>query len=179
MKVIAGSAKGQNLIPLNCNKIRPTENRIKEAWFSIIQFEIANATVLDLFCGSGQLAIEALSRGAKFCRCVDSLRYASKIQKENLAKTKFLDKAEIVTSDAIKFLKKTNQQFDFVFLDPPYGLGLLVKALEQLPKNLNQNGTIICEHESGLNIPANFQNIKLQKQYHYGKINLTVFKNCE
>ena len=96
MKIIAGLAKGTKLAGPKHLNIRPTENRVKEAIFSIIHFQIQNSTVLDLFAGSGQLALEALSRGAAFSTCVDNSRYANKIQIENFKKAKLSDKVKLV-----------------------------------------------------------------------------------
>lgn len=176
MKIIAGLAKGTKLAGPKHLNIRPTENRVKEAIFSIIHFQIQNSTVLDLFAGSGQLALEALSRGAAFSTCVDNSRYANKIQIENFKKAKLSDKVKLVVCDAVKFCKKNNDTFDFVFLDPPYGSKLLFDVLKIIYKNLNPFGRIICEHETCLKMPANFENIKLQKQYCYGRISVTFYE---
>ncbi len=175
MNVISGLVRGYKLFSAKCEKIKPTENRIKEALFSIIQFIVQDKIVLDLFSGSGQLAIEALSRGAKFCWCVDILKIACETQKQNLIKTNFINKSKIIKSDALKFLNKTDEQFDLIFLDPPYKSNLLIPVLEIVSKNLKKNGLIACEHESSLILPTNFDNIKLQKQRTYGKISLTFY----
>lgn len=178
MKIIAGLAKGTKLVPFNSNLIRPTESRVKEALFSALQFQIQNSKVLDLFAGSGQLALEALSRGASGCTCVDILPYAHKIQIENFKKAKFLEKAKLLISDCLKFIKKTNESFDFIFIDPPYGSNLLIKTLKIAQEKLNPAGKIVCEHDIRLNMPIKFSKVKLQKQYSYGKIGLTVYEQC-
>lgn len=177
LKVISGTAKGTKLVTINSKKIRPTENRVKEAMFSILHFQLPNSIVLDLFAGSGQLAIEALSRGAAFCTCVDNSHYAHKIQVNNFKKAKLLNNADLVLCDSIKFIKQIDKTFDFIFLDPPYGSNLLIESLTEAQKKLNPSGKIVCEHETSLNMPTNFYNVKLQKQYSYGKISLTVYIN--
>ena len=177
MKIIAGSAKGTKLIPLKCKQIRPTENRVKEALFSILQFQIKNSNVLDLFAGSGQLALEAISRGAAFCTCVDKSTYAHKIQVENFKKAKLLNNnVKLLVCDSLQFIKKTNENFNFIFLDPPYKSNLLLKALLSAQEKLQPSGKIICEHHTKLIMPSNFYKLKLQKQHNYGRINLTIYE---
>lgn len=177
MRVIAGIAKGQKLLNFKNPLTKPTENRIKEAMFSIIQFKISNTKVLDLFAGTGQIAIEFLSRGADFCTLVDKSLQAHKIQKENLKLTGFLNKSEIILNDCIKFLKKTKDRFDFIFIDPPYNSNLILPTLQLAQTKLKTGSLIICEHDSKIKMPLDFYHIKLQKQYSYGKIKLTFY--CE
>ena len=179
MRVIAGIAKGRKLISVKNNSTRPTENRVKEALFSIVHFKIQNSCVLDLFAGSGQIAIEALSRGAKFCTLVDNSPQAYLTQKTNLKTTGFFKQAKIILSDCIKFLEKTQNKFDFIFIDPPYKSNLIIKTLNSAQNKLNKNGSIICEHEANLEMPSNFCNIELKKQYNYGKMKLTLYNSKE
>ena len=123
MRVISGTARGKKLNSLAGLETRPTLDRVKEALFNILQFNIKEASVLDLFSGSGALAIEALSRGAKQAVVCDNSNKAIKIIKENLEATRLIEKTEIINKDYIEALKKLNKEskkFDIIFLDPPY-----------------------------------------------------------
>lgn len=175
MRVITGTAKGKQLSTLKGEEVRPTTDRVKEGMFSIIQFDILNSKVLDLFAGSGQLGIEALSRGAKMCTFVDNSREAQKIQLQNLKSTNLYKKSRVIFSDSISFLKTTDK-YDIIILDPPYNTDLLLQALQIVSDKLNDNGIVICEHLKSLEMPDNIQNISLQKQYKYGKIKLTTYR---
>ncbi len=180
MRVTTGIAKRKSLLKLTNLSIRPTTSRVKEAMFSIIQFDIQNKLVLDLFSGSGQLGIEALSRGALNCTFVDNSLSAHKIQMKNLKITKLEKNAKVIISDAIDFIKNTKNFYDIIILDPPYHENLLEKALMLAQFKLNNNGLIICEHLKTLdmsNIEKNAKNIRLQKQYDYGKIRLSIYNN--
>ncbi len=176
MRVITGTAKGKPLSTLKGDEVRPTTDRVKEGMFSIIQFDILNSKVLDLFAGSGQLGIEALSRGAQMCTFVDNSREAQKIQLQNLKSTNLYKNSRVIFSDSISFLKTTTDKYDIIILDPPYSTDLLLQALQIVPDKLNDNGIVICEHLKSLNMPENIQNISLQKQYKYGKIKLTTYR---
>ena len=132
MKVITGSLRGRNLDTLGGDEItRPTTQATKEALFSSIQFEIEDKKVLDLFAGSGQLGIEALSRGARSCTFVESNKSAYKIVEGNLDRCRITDKATLVFSEAKSFLMKKDN-FDIAFLDPPYHKGLITDCLPML-----------------------------------------------
>ena len=120
MRVISGTAKGVQLNSLEGLETRPTLDRVKEALFSSIQFQIPEATILDLFSGSGALGIEALSREAKQVVFCDNSRKAVQIIKENLEKTKLKDRAIVIQNDYMNCLENLNMKFDFIFLDPPY-----------------------------------------------------------
>ena len=129
MRVITGIAKKKPLLTINDVSLRPTIGRIKEAMFSIIQLKIKNSKVLDLFSGSGQLGIEALSRGAKNCTFVDSCEKAHKIELQNLKSTKLQKKSKVLLTDAIKFLENNKEKYDIIFLDPPYKTNLIENHL--------------------------------------------------
>ena len=129
MRVITGSARGRKLITLEGDDVRPTTDIVKEALFSIIQFEIEGRKVLDLFGGSGQLAIEALSRGADSAVIVDLSKKSVEVIKQNLEHTGFSKKAVVVQSDALSFLSRRTEKYDIAFIDPPYLTGLLQEAL--------------------------------------------------
>lgn len=180
MRVITGFAKKKPLLTLSKNILRPTTQKVKEAIFSILQLQIKNSIVLDLFAGSGQIGIEALSRGAKHCTFVDISKKAHIIEIKNLKSTNLFKKSTVVLSNSLNFIKKTKEKFNIIFLDPPYEeTKLLEKTIELSQAKLENNGLIVCEHEKYLNITNCFENISLQKQYSYGRIRLSIYKKTE
>ena len=134
MKIITGTAKGKALISLEGEATRPTSERIKEAIFSSIQFDIESRRVLDIFAGSGQMGLEALSRGAVSCMFVDSSREAMEIIKTNAARVGFADSSKYLVSDARNYIRKASGKavFDLVFIDPPYSLCCCADTLLRL-----------------------------------------------
>ena len=116
MRVITGSARGRVLRTLEGEDVRPTTDRVKEAIFSIIQFEIEGRQVLDLFAGSGQLGIEALSRGAAYATFTDMNKDAVNIVKQNLLSTGLHRNSAVLQTDAITFLKNSKKKFDIIFI---------------------------------------------------------------
>ena len=149
MKIITGSAKGMSLFTLEGDMTRPTSQRVKEAVFSMLQFEIDNAVVLDLFAGSGQLGLEALSRGAKRAYFSDSSREAVDIIIKNAKKSRLNDKCVISWCDYKQMMQKVSGKeiFDLVFIDPPYKDKIIVGALSELLRLglVNERTKIICE----------------------------------
>ena len=119
MRVITGSAKGRRLKTAEGMEVRPTSDKVKEAVFSAIQFDIINAKVLDLFSGSGQMGIEALSRGAAYAVFTDISKKSAAITKENLSSTSLEKNARVIITDATEFVKTTSDTFDIAILDPP------------------------------------------------------------
>lgn len=176
MRVITGSARGRRLKTLDGIDVRPTTDKVKEAIFSIVQFDVEGSAVLDLFSGSGQMGIEALSRGAKSCTFVDNSRSSIEITKENIASAGFKNEATVMNSDSIGYLRMCRNTFDLAFLDPPYGKGLIEQTLKLLSEHMSDRGIIVCEHELGLELPEEFGKIKKYRTYKYGKIGVTVFK---
>lgn len=134
MRIITGRARGVKLSSLEGVETRPTAERAKEAVFSMLQFEIEDRYVLDLFSGSGQLGLEAVSRGAAGAVLVDRSRDAVEIIKKNCLKTKLAPFCEVLCADYAEFLRscKGKRKFNLVFLDPPYGLGLVPNAIRQM-----------------------------------------------
>lgn len=176
MRVITGTAKGIRLRTLEGLDVRPTTDRVKEGMFSSIQFELSGSTVLDLFAGSGQLGIEALSRGAKQAVFVDHSPQAIRVIKENLEKTGLQSKAQVYQKESEHFFALCPDAFfDFMFLDPPYRMDILQEILPDLVQKLKETGKIICEHEKNLEMPEKIFNLQLQKQYFYGKIVVSVY----
>ena len=178
MRVISGSARGRRLKELQGMETRPTTDRVKEALFSIIQFELPGREVLDLFAGTGQLGIEALSRGAARCTIVDQRKDAAALVRENLKLTGLSDQARVVQGDSISYLMSCREKFHVIFLDPPYESGLLEKAMETIAAFdiLREHGIMICESPLGQVLPELPQPYERGKDYRYGKIKLTVYR---
>jgi len=142
----------------------------KEAVFSIIQFEIPGARVLDLFAGSGQMGIEALSRGARECVFVDNGRESLSALRENLEKTGPWKNAKVVASDALNFLRGLQGEvFDIALLDPPYHGELLEQCLRLLARHMSEGGVILCETDGQTRLPEEIPPFFLKKCYKYGK----------
>ena len=178
MRVITGSARGCHLKELEGMETRPTTDRVKEGLFNIIQFDIEGRKVLDLFAGTGQLGIECLSRGAASAGFVDRRADAVKLIRENLKATKLSDRARVVSGDSMEFLKSLREQFDLIFLDPPYEAGLLEPAIAHIARFdiLSPHGIIVAEHPAGRTLPALAEPYRLHRTYRYGKIGLTVYR---
>ncbi len=177
MRVITGSARGSKLITVEGTEVvRPTTDGVKEAIFSAIQFEIEGRTVLDLFAGSGQLGIEALSRGAKEAYFVDSAIASIKVVKQNLAHTKLEDRAHVVNMPFTAFLKSTRATFDIAILDPPYNLKILSKALPHLEEKMSDNGIIICEHEKELTLAHELGRFEIAKVLKHSRTAITIYR---
>lgn len=147
MRIITGSARGVVLATLAGENTRPTSERAKEAVFSMLQFEIEGRRVLDLFAGSGQMALEALSRGASFAVLVDKSKEAVGVIEKNAVKTKMSEKCRVICGDSLDYLRKQKDRFDIVWLDPPYDSGLLKPSLELLLEGdfLKPSTTLVCE----------------------------------
>lgn len=175
MRVITGMAKGIKLETLEGMDVRPTTDKVKEAIFSSIQFDLYDSLILDLFAGSGQLGIEALSRGAKSAVFVDNSKKSIEIVRKNLEKTKLTDLSQLFCMNSMDYIKLSDKKFDFIFLDPPYNKGILNEILPLLSDKLNDKGQIICEYEQNLNLPDKIKNLRLKKDYKYGKIKVSIF----
>ncbi len=173
MRVITGSARGRRLKEPKNMDIRPTTDKVKESIFNIVQFDLEGRRVLDLFAGTGQLGIEALSRGAKSAVFVDESNEAVKIIRENLEHCGL--KGETTRDDAIGFLSRGGK-FDIIFLDPPYASGLLDAALKKIIQFdiLAEGGIIICETAGEKTLEALPEPYFVGREYKYGKVKLTV-----
>lgn len=152
MRIITGKAKGIKLLTLEGDATRPTSERAKEALFSMIQFDIEGRRVLDLFAGSGQLGLEAISRGAEHCTFVDASAAAIGIVKKNIEKTHFTENCKTLISDYRNFLRKSEgrEGYDIIFLDPPYASDALVDALLRLYRTdlMHRGCLLVCEREN-------------------------------
>ena len=153
MRIITGTARGIKLTTLEGDTTRPTAERVKEAVFSMIQFEIEGRMVLDLFAGSGQLALEALSRGAAKATVIDASREAVNVIMDNAKKTRLFDRCRISCADYASFIRgaQGREKYDIVFLDPPYGAGLMPEALRKLDRGelYAPGAVIVCETDNG------------------------------
>lgn len=175
MKIITGFLKGKQIKDYNIDGTRPTMDRVKESIFSSIQNHIKDSVVLDLFAGTGNLGIEAISEGAKECYFIDNNISAINVIKKNINNFNISDKSYIYLIDYKKYLKTTDKKYDVIFLDPPYKMKVIDKILEIINERdlLNKNGIIIYEYEGDFIKVDNFNVIKEKK---YGKKKVTVLK---
>lgn len=178
MRVITGSARGRRLNELKGYDTRPTTDKVKEGVFSAIQFEVEGARVLDLFAGTGQLGIEALSRGAQSAVFVDQRADAVKLVRENLALTKLTDGAQVVCGESMAYLNALRQKFDLIFLDPPYADDLLERAVAHIARFdiLAPDGIMITESPVEKTLPALSAPYRIAREYRYGKIKVTLYR---
>ena len=180
MRIITGSAKGIKLKTLEGDATRPTAERVKEAVFSMLQMDIDDRDVLDLFSGSGQMALEALSRGAKHAVLIDKSPMAINVIKENAQKTNLISLCDIRKEDFVEYIKKNSgRKFDIVFIDPPYASGFYQSALELLLKHqmLKDTSTVVCE-SGDVNLFADKSKLdeyySIVKQVRYGRSYITL-----
>ena len=180
MRIISGIARGTKLYTLDGNNTRPTLDRIKETLFSIIQNNIKDAIVLDLFSGSGALGLEALSRGAKKAILCDKSYEAMDVIKRNIDKTHFEEKTEVFYGDYKKCLDKLNEKIDLIFIDPPYKLNIAVKAVDIILKKdlLAKDGIIVLETDDEQREIGQLEslNINIKDIRTYGRVKL-IFLN--
>jgi len=176
MRVITGIARGKRLVTPDGSDVRPTSDKVKEALFSALQFDIEGRRILDLFAGSGQLGIEALSRGAKSCVFVDNSRASINLVKKNLEITGLSSNAKVIQSDFASFAAMSRDTFDIVFLDPPYAAGMLVDAIKAVLPLMSDYGMIICEYPPEVNLPEEVGGFNIHRTYRYGKINAAIYR---
>ena len=176
MRIITGLARGKRLVTPAGRDVRPTPERVKEAVFSALQFEIEGRRVLDLFAGSGQLGLEALSRGAQNATFVDSSEVSLSAVRKNVETADFSEKARVVRSDYAAFAAGCRDRFDLAFLDPPYDAGLLEPALRAVLPLMSDYGAIVCEHPKEVTTPQTVGSFCVDRQYRYGKVFITVYR---
>ena len=174
MRVITGTAGGRKLRSPDGDAIRPTTDLVKQAMFNILQFDLEGRKVLDLFGGTGQLGIEALSRGAREAVFTDSSRSAVTLIRENLTRCGM--KARVLQTDVFRFLD-SGEKFDVIFIDPPYDSGLYDAVLERINSvdNLTEGGIIVCEARAGTELPemdAPYQKLRERK---YGSVKICLY----
>ena len=181
LRVISGMARGNRLKTIKGNTTRPTSDRVKESLFNIIAEYVVDAEVLDLYAGTGNLGIEALSRGAKSAVFVDKSHECSVTIKENLITTKLVEKASIVVNEAtnaISILSYQGKKFDIIFLDPPYNKNVIEETLNCIIKNdiIKDNGIIVAERDIDDKVPDELDILKLVRNQKYGDTILSFYK---
>jgi 16S rRNA (guanine966-N2)-methyltransferase len=168
MRVISGIAKGRKLSAPRGTKVRPTSDKVKEAIFNTIAPFIEESNFLDLFAGSGNVGIEALSRGAKHCTFIDIWTDSIKYIKLNVNSASFQDRSTIIKGDIFKILKKLDTKYDIIFMDPPYGYNLINSVIEVVNDKLTRAGIVIVEAENSFNWNSSYGELKLVKISKYG-----------
>ena len=186
-RVIAGQYKGRVLAAPEGDKTRPTTDKVKEALFSIIQVRVPGSTFLDLYSGSGQIAIEALSRGADRVTLVERNPRACAVIKQNLTKVGAEDEAEVLrmnAADALLELAKNKARFDIIYMDPPYrdakaAAGSAAHAIDQFDL-LEDDGIFIVEHDKDTDVKEGVEDLEFFRSCSYGLTVITFFKkkNC-
>lgn len=185
MRIIAGKLRGKEIKGPASDKTRPTLDRVKEAIFSMLLGKLEGSSVLDLFGGTGNMAIECLSRGAAFCHINDVNRQAISVILHNIKLTNQTSCVKITLSDFSKCLKKLdaeNKTFDIIFLDPPYSSDYAYKTLEYISNNkgkiLNKNGVIVYELDKKLDSEKyeNFENLECIKTRCYGRVAVKMYR---
>jgi 16S rRNA (guanine(966)-N(2))-methyltransferase RsmD len=182
MRVIGGTVKGHRLQAPRGQAVRPTADRVREALFSIIEchFALAGAAVLDLFAGTGAVGIEALSRGAETAVFVEQSRPALRVLRENLARCRLAERATVLAmpvADALRRLARAGQRFDGVFIDPPYGRGLLDETLTELARLplLAPGAWVMGERHEADCLAERYGDLRLTRTRRYGKTSLVLF----
>ncbi len=183
MRIVTGKAKGKRLATLEGEATRPTGERVKEAIFSSIQFEIEGRRVLDLFAGSGQMGLEALSRGASKATFIDAEGAAMAIIKENATRTGFFADSHFLISDYRSYLRKTKgkEPFDLIFIDPPYAMHCVADALARILEagTAAPNCLIVCESGDAdifANDPALKNRFEVLKEARYSISYVTILR---
>ena len=177
MRVISGTLKGRIIKGYNIEGTRPTMDRVKESIFGTIQNYIKDSIVLDLFAGSGNLGIEAISNGSKYCYFIDNNKEVIKILKDNITNLNIEDKSNIILSDYNKFLDKCNIKFDIIFIDPPYKYQIIEELITKITTNniLNNNGLLILEFSLD-KLKDTYPNLSLLKKKKYNDKYVYIFK---
>ena len=174
MRVISGTARGKKLTPVPGMDTRPTTDRVKESIFNIIQNQVRGARVLDLFAGTGQMGIEALSRGAAHCDFVDHDKTAQSVARKNIEACRVSDRATLSGGDFGSFVARCAKgQYDLIFLDPPYGGKILKEALSTIERFdiLSKTGIIVCESAAEDTVETGLHK---GREYRYGTIKITI-----
>lgn len=181
MRIISGKARGTKLYTLDGTATRPTLDRVKESLFNIIQNDIEDSTVLDLFSGSGAIGLEFLSRGAKRAVLCDNSKDAIKIIKQNVQKTHFEEKAEVYNMEFTKLVERLqNQKFDIIYIDPPYATDFIKISLEKIIeyKLVNENTKIIVETDDETRILNQIEkmDVEITDKRKYGRATIIFLK---
>lgn len=181
MRIISGKARGTKLYTLEGTETRPTLDRVKESLFNIIQNDIEDSTVLDLFSGSGAIGLEFLSRGAKRAVLCDNSKDAIKIIKQNVQKTHFEEKVEVYNMEFTKLVERLqNQKFDIIYIDPPYATDFIKISLEKIIEYelVNENTKIIVETDDETRILNQIEkmDVEITDKRKYGRATIIFLK---
>ena len=177
MRIISGSRRGQKLIEFDGMDIRPTTDRVRESIFNLIQEFIYQSSVLDLFSGSGALSFESLSRGANSAVCVDIDKRSVNVICENAKRLKFSENITILNDSAESFIKKHNNKFDIIFLDPPYNKGFIKPVISDILKEniLEDDGIIVLESDS-IDDHGDMEGLSILKERRHGRTFVTIYQ---
>lgn len=180
MKIISGTLKGRKINGYNIEGTRPTMDRVKESLFGMIQDNIKDSVVLDLFAGSGNLGIEAISNGAKLAYFIDNNPEVIKVLNQNISSLDIKSKSMVVLSDwkkALNNFSKENKKFDLIFIDPPYAYDVYEKILDKVNalNLLTEEGLLIMEHHN-LKLPQEYDKLALYKERNYGNKQINIYK---
>ena len=178
MRVITGIAGGRKLKSPEGEAVRPTADHVKQAMFNILQFDLEGRRILDLFGGSGQLGIEALSRGAREAVFTDSDKRSIQLIRENLKRCGL--EGKVLQTDALAYLAR-GEKFDVIFIDPPYDAGLYSEVLERINAvdNLTEGGIIVCEARAGTDLPEMSAPYYKQRERRYGNVKIGIYSKGE
>lgn len=181
MRILGGRAKGRKLITVKTRGIRPTRDNVKKSIFSMIQGHVEGRTVLDLFAGTGNLGLEALSQGAKKAIFVEKDKTFLRVLVRNRDLCGFRDQTEIISLDAevaLKVLRRRAEKVDLVFIDPPYGSGYVDKTLRFINAHdmVNERGMIVVEHGSGEAPSPQWERLSLLKRKRHGDTVISIFE---
>ena len=181
MRIITGEYKGRKLETPRGDDIRPTTDKVKEAIFNLLMHDVYDAVCVDLFTGTGNLGLEALSRGARRCYFCDNARDSLNLAKTNIKKCQASEKAIVLAGDYSKCLSRIREQADIFFLDPPYQAGLYENCLERIDTLdlLSQKGIIIAEHGARDQMPERAGNLRKVRERRYGKIMISIYRHAE
>lgn len=177
MRIISGKYRGRTLLEFDGQRIRPTGDKVRESLFNIIQIKIPNSDFLDLFCGTGAVGIEALSRNAKSVVFNDNSKDSLLLTKKNLQKIKADEDYELICSDAIRFLQTTKKKFDIIFVDPPYKSQQKIDCLCACSNALKDDGIVVFEDENEWD--GQIEHLIAFDKRKYGRVHLTFFKREE
>jgi 16S rRNA (guanine966-N2)-methyltransferase len=180
MRVISGQAKGRRLKAPKGRELRPTSDRVKEALFNILPHDLSARRVLDLFAGTGNLGLEALSRGAGQAVLVDISRDATQTIEENLRALEFTARSRVVTGSVFKSIRtlgRSGDRFDLIFLDPPYDKELVGETLKTIAAEglLMESGVAVAEHSVREKVAERYGTLVLTDRRRYGDTQLSFF----
>ena len=177
MRIVGGTYRSRTLLTFSGNDVRPTPDKVREALFNILRDKVYGCKFLDLFCGTGAMGIEALSRGAKFVLFNDKAKESVDLAKKNLQNLKIENGFKVERSDALLLLENPPEKFDLIYIDPPYASDLGVKALGVVKKALADGGVVVFEDEKPF--VGKVEGLTVVDERKYGRVRLTLFKKGE